>query len=840
MNRIVDFLLKGLQGFFNQVSTRLRLIVRSLWRAKQGIPAKYLARDFIDILTSIGMLVVLQFAALFVFLFLPQGKDVLLMVAEDVGVSHRIGSLVWLLFGVFLWSVVSEYASRYAIYVSDNSGKSLTEQRVAWRKALQKAVSDIILMVPYLIVLCGLLMNYFQDTALTGMEKNLGFGIPAIAIFLLLNQVVRFYFNSQREAWRSNPKGLHRILLLPSREKRYCERLHGIYNDYVFTIRKPGQFDGTNKQRAEALTDPIMELPEAQRDVFPQTEGQLAPEQRVPSEFQFQRFDEDPSNPGGYYRWTFRIPNRFYRTLHRQLLLIVSVCLMLFIVLCMLPVSAYESIGSPGLLILSFTCWSGLYLGVIFLDYAVFRPHPRGKRNGWSRIGRSLSVRAIVPIMLVFSSFANRDHEIRYSRSLSGDQRPVQEAHFKRWLNHYIADSVSNQFAKRSDSSLFYPVTFVCAEGGALRTGAFAALTLSYLQDSLARCQGVDFKNSIYAFSGVSGGSLGVSFFNAIACLDQDQRVPSVYTRMTHDFFKRDFLAPVIGKMFYGDILNLFVPWQIKRFDRAIALEDAWEAGYESIIDASRPNIFSKDLLSLYPEDHIYPALYINTTEVETGRQCWVTNVRPSARMIHGKERDLIAYRLDDGIRYSTMINFSTRFPLFSPAATVWESASRKFHYVDGGYYENTGMATMKELIYSLAPIIKEYRSMGIQIQPNVLVLRFSEGNNQHVNLNFGNEISEILLGIYNTRAGRAEVAESELIRLVKDELGGEVATLRLGMDNSQVPMNWVLSQTSLRNIHQDIADKWASRANNDLNSLCFLNGDFYRPWYEGRTSQKD
>src|SRR5690606_38955437 len=239
--------------------------------------------------------------------------------------------------------------------------------------------------------------------------------------------------------------------------------------------------------------------------------------------------------------------------------------------------------------------------------------------------------------------------------------------------------------------------------------------------------------------------------------------------QMTHDFFKRDFLAPVIGKMFYGDILNLFVPWQIQRFDRAIALEDAWEAGYESIINSSHQNYFSRHILSLFPREHSYPAIYVNTTEVETGRQCWITNVEPSPRMVRGEQRDLLGFRIGAGIRYSTMINFSTRFPLFSPAATVVESSSRKFHYVDGGYYENTGMATMKEVIASLAPTIRLYRSMGIDLRPNVLVLRFSEGNGRHQNLNFGNEISEILLGIYNTRAGRAEVAEAELIRLVEE-----------------------------------------------------------------------
>lgn len=821
---------KSLLTFFQFVFSHIRLLARDLRRARRGIPAKFLARDFMDIVMSIGMLLVLQAGALLVFLFLPQGKDVLLIVAEEVGVSHRFGSLIWLLMGIFLWSVVSEYASRYAIYVSDNSGKSLTQQRVVWRKAVQKAISDLILMAPYIIALMGLLLNYLQDSAMNGWQKHFGFGLPAFLIFLLLNLVVRYYFNSQRDDWRRKNGWWQRILLLPPIEKRYCERLHGIYNDYVFAIRKPGQFSGEHEQRALHLTQPIVNLPEEERNRFPQLPGNLSEEQRVPSSFQFQHFDQEEELDAGYYRWTFRVPNRFYRTLHRQLLLIVSLCLFIFAVVCFLPVPAYPRIGSPGLLILSFTCWTGLYIGVLFLDYAVFRPGSQAKRNWKSRILRSFSVRATVPILLVFSSLANKDHQIRQSPAFAADLRPTQEEHFKRWVDHYILDSVSNQYQSLSDSTRFYPITFVCAEGGALRTGAFAALTLSYLQDSLARCLGVNFKNSIYAFSGVSGGSLGVGFFNATACLDTNHHPQSYYSQMTHDFFSKDFLAPVIGKMFYGDILNLFVPIQIPRFDRAIALEDAWEWGYESIINANHLNFFSRNVLSLYPREHRYPAIYVNTTEVETGRQCWITNVKPSPRMIRGHERDLLSYRIGTGIRYSTMINFSTRFPLFSPAATVVESAPRKFHYVDGGYYENTGMATMKEVMESLLPLFHHYDSMGIVLRPHVLVLRFSEGDGQHRNLNFGNEISEVLLGIYNTRAGRAEVAEAELTRLVEGTLNGEVATLRLSMDNSQVPMNWVLSNTSLANIHKDIAQKWASRSNNELNSLFFFNEDYFRP----------
>ncbi|WPQ65432.1 hypothetical protein SIO70_11295 [Chitinophaga sancti] len=83
-----------------------------------------------------------------------------------------------------------------------------------------------------------------------------------------------------------------------------------------------------------------------------------------------------------------------------------------------------------------------------------------------------------------------------------------------------------------------------------------------------------NFKRAIYAYSGVSGGSLGIAFFNAMAYLTPDSlhKVDSL-TNMTDLFFQQDYLSPVIGKMFYGDLLNLLLPFQIPAFDRAAADE---------------------------------------------------------------------------------------------------------------------------------------------------------------------------------------------------------------------------------------------------------------------------
>ena len=136
---------------------------------------------------------------------------------------------------------------------------------------------------------------------------------------------------------------------------------------------------------------------------------------------------------------------------------------------------------------------------------------------------------------------------------------------------------------------------------------------------------------------------------------------------------------------------------------------------------------------------------------------------------------------------------------------------------------ENTGAGTMLEVLRSMKPYIdtlnKQLRSsVNKTIRPYVLVLQYAGSDGVSAsNVNFGNEVSEILLGIYNTRSSRSEAAITELKRFVENEMGGRVSKLPLSKSGSDVPMNWVLSAKSLNSIQADIKDKWEKKGSNDL-----------------------
>ena len=805
MGKLFDKIYSGIEGLLRFLFLHFTKIARELWAAKGKIELRYLASDFLSVISSVGMIAFFNFIALLVFTLLPQGKDVLLIIVEDT-IKFRAGNLVCLIIGIILWSIVSEFGSRYSIYVTDNTGKSLSDERVKWRKAVQRVIADIFLIMPFLIVFIGFLVNYVQDNSLDKGDKNFGFGIPVLLLFIVLNVLARLYF-----ADRNQKRGL------PDEEWQWCNKLYGIYNDHVFQIRQSSNFKNKIKGPYEIFTDNFTSLSREDKSLFPKRADLITQGSIVPQTFRFKTFtqtteDSRAINSDCRYKWIYEIPIDFYKTLHKQLKIIVTISVVLFLIICFLPISFYTYVGAPGLIVTAFACWSGIQLWLIYMDYAVLRHY-------------KVSLRFILFFLLIFSSFINNDHPVRFNnytpqinsnKNYFTSDRPGLKDHFRQWFANYRADS-NTQYYLKNDTTSFYPVVFVCAEGGALRTGAFAAETLSFLQDSLANSLNrINFKKTIYAFSGVSGGSVGISYFNAVEYLNKPEDLQEgTHSQLTEKFFNQDFLSPVIGKMFYGDIVNLFLPFHIELFDRAIALEKAWEQGYESIIKKEARNIFSSDFIDLTKTNTVSPAVFINTTEVESGFQCWLTNVKPDDSMFFADRRDLFGYKINGRINYSTMTNFSTRFPLFSPGAALIENDSKKYHYADGGYVENTGAATMLEIIKVLKPQLDSYR-----IKPFVLLLRYSnDSTGSTANINFANEFSEILFGIYNTRSGRGRIAVEELKRYIHSNfpLPANVIEFSLSKSGSEVPMNWVLSKKSLNLIKEDIKEKWKRKAEKPL-----------------------
>lgn len=779
--------------------------------------------DFISIFKTTLIFFVFNLLAFFVFTLLPQGRDTILIVIENLS-KLNFGSLVSLIVGLLGWCIISEFGARYKIYVTDNSGLSLTDERVNFRKEAQKFVSYIYLLLPVLIVLVSVVIVSFTSIKTWNWQDIWPFTLVVVLLILVFALLSKFYLDTD---FIEKLRGKGVWFKVNVQELDWADKLYGIYNDYVFMVRKSTNFKGKDDKDLpdieigntyKRFTDQIEELPDKEEDPRQNIQGfprvYLKGHELPPEDFEevsYHPFNFKPSpnpdyvtdktkpefidkiNEDGYYRWIYKNNPSFYKTLHKQVHVIAISSVVFLIVISTKFLISYEAIGSPALICLSFGSWLGIYTGLLYID---------------SRFRRTIriSFRWLLLLWFFIVSYINKDHPVRNNGvAYAVSERPTLDQYFMDWSAKHLADTGKTRLIDSSipklDSadtdSLYYPVYFITAEGGALRTGAFTAFLLAKLQDSFPQ-----FKKEIFAFSTVSGGSVGISFFNAIAYLEPNNKKADLnyHQSVTHKFFAQDQLSAPLAKLFYADLLNNFWPEPVQNFDRAIALEKAWEHSYATVF--GRPNdrnVFSTNFLSCYKSGDsnktMPPAWFINTTEVETGLQCYISNVIAD-KFVMARQRDLLAEKINYGINYSTAVNFSSRFPLFSPSAALYQNDDQIYHYIDGGYVENTGAKTMLEILQSLKPQLKRKH-----ILPYVIQLRFGDTDSARiVQTGFMNEISSVVFGIYNTRAG-SSTTSNELLRREVDSLHGRIIEVPLPASSKDIPMSWVFSARSMEKL---------------------------------------
>lgn len=318
----------------------------------------------------------------------------------------------------------------------------------------------------------------------------------------------------------------------------------------------------------------------------------------------------------------------------------------------------------------------------------------------------------------------NDNHELRVVPSAAPAARTEhRDLDFAAWI------------ASRADWNKYdhYPVFLIATEGGGIRAAYFTATVLSALQE---RCPA--FAQHTLAISGVSGGSLGASIFAALAAdharnaaeplcnIDGVANTGTIVNR-SRTVLSADLLSPLLGAMLFPDALQRIVPFPIAEFDRSRALEYAVESSWTHATpahcpecDANRLGARSADLYTQAPPRDAVPHLFLNTTEAGTGQIIPYATVRlrglgtpfRDSAQIDSEKIDAVKpspsriesltlqdRMADDRIPLSTAAIVSARFPYLTPAGTIGYSGG---HYVDGGYFENSGTFMLSGLVQNL------------------------------------------------------------------------------------------------------------------------------------------
>ena len=336
-------------------------------------------------------------------------------------------------------------------------------------------------------------------------------------------------------------------------------------------------------------------------------------------------------------------------------------------------------------------------------------------------------------------------------------------------------------------------IILIASQGGASRAGYWTAVALARLQEAAAQKKAadgkpVDFGAHVFAISSVSGGSVGSVGYAAMLKTARDD--PDFTTHLLR-FAGRDALGPALTGMLYSDLLYRFLPLPFLP-DRAETIERAWEAAWQaSGGPAANEPVMREPFLALAPKEGEpwRPLLIVQGSSESRGRRVLTGAVALDCTDVDAD--DFLASEGHD-VGASTAILNGARFPWISPAGTFMNSrcaaagkraSAVEDHVLDGGYFDNAGAETLREMVRA----IRELPNSGPDTLNIVFILigyadhdpatpppppktGFSAWLSNHVAALATNDVFAPLFGLYDGM----DAHEGHLAREMKAALAGQ------------------------------------------------------------------
>jgi len=247
-----------------------------------------------------------------------------------------------------------------------------------------------------------------------------------------------------------------------------------------------------------------------------------------------------------------------------------------------------------------------------------------------------------------------------------------------------------DDFIQSIDTSKHYFI--LGSYGGGLKANSWSQLILNEIHNTVPKV----FDKTI-CLSGVSGGAIGQANFTALKYH---------YPSYDYHFYDQKIVSVAESNMLSNDIFG----WLFKDYWREwIGGEDRFQGkdrayvsmrNYSKIADTSLLEFKTSlsDYWQTIRETQYFPAIIFNTTPTSSwyGVACTVDGIKfPNALNIadHSYIKSGADYRhYEKGKSYSLSFygaaSTTNRFPIFSPTARI----PHKGHFVDGGYFENSGL----------------------------------------------------------------------------------------------------------------------------------------------------
>lgn len=475
--------------------------------------------------------------------------------------------------------------------------------------------------------------------------------------------------------------------------------------------------------------------------------------------------------------------------------LALSASLVMLLALTTANYSFARTLGSPVILFMALACivlTASVVLAYLPLSY------------GWP----NLSWIPFILAAVLGGTPLTHNHGVAARVMASGDHYSVPR--------RSVVEDFRTWTKSRSVGKADWPIFLVAAEGGASRSAWWTAHALSmldYVTDG-------EFSRHVYAISSVSGGSLGAATYVGLLaergdvkpafskplafptqqqCWDMRENRDAYPTPMQAEcFLGEDFLSTTLGYLLYPDLIQRIFPAPMPRWDRSLGLEQTWQNDWAHLFRKPRPpggppqpvGRFSDTLDALYyPQLGVQggvgsgseavatgqrrdlPLLLLNSTRAQAGRA-----VLQAPISIESKELDdaFAAGLHTHGLPLAAVVHNSARFPLVSPGGEV-ETRDGKYwdSLVDGGYFENSGAATLVELLHVLLaaenvegepPLQDELRKIRVIV---ILNDPASSRKKEEPKPIAHEELMTPVAGLYNVRSARAEASKRSLLSLL-------------------------------------------------------------------------
>lgn len=366
------------------------------------------------------------------------------------------------------------------------------------------------------------------------------------------------------------------------------------------------------------------------------------------------------------------------------------------------------------------TIISTLYiLLIVFSFYIIYLDFWRNAYRNFNRLWKIIAFGATV--LFIATPFLGSEKQFRIqldssNYNASASQITLDSA-LKQRYNRIL--KINTDSTGKIDSTVF----IVCAMGGGSRAGYIAAASL-FQFDSL------DLKiwERTICYSTISGGSVGAYNYLKAKQLKLLKTDSFLYT-----IYKQNYNSSGAFGLLAGDPLESL----LRRF---VTEPRSWIPGnqtsygfhdrnqrirleYDKILCDAISNynkskgIFNKDSVKMHTRDMFkeyfqmnpsIPIHLVNTFEVNSGRRTilspFVVKGADSSFFLNAilplQDTSYDCQILNKDIRYREAVNLSELFPLISAASHIGGKSNAQF--VDGGYFENYGLATGLDVFYYL------------------------------------------------------------------------------------------------------------------------------------------